>query len=99
MKSDTIAEIGIDSQERLYIVPLKEQFPLIWRSATEVHWEPNSYYLYSPMPREWNYIDWYLHILRVIKDECACQLLLAADTNWVNIPDELKHEIMNNDFK
>ncbi|WP_316787692.1 hypothetical protein [Pedobacter frigoris] len=55
MKSDSITEIGIDSKERLYIIPENEQFTMIWRSASEVHWDENRLRLYSPKPREWSY--------------------------------------------
>jgi len=98
MKFDDILEIGIDNQERLYISPLNERFPLIWRSATEVHWDLGKNTLYSPKPREWTYVDWYLHIILVIKKEYACQLLITGNTKWVNISLELKGEIINKHF-
>jgi len=37
MKVDEIIEIGIDKLERLYLKPKNEAFPLIYRTATEVH--------------------------------------------------------------
>ncbi|WP_365335452.1 hypothetical protein [uncultured Mucilaginibacter sp.] len=50
-------------------MPCKKQFTLIWRSATEVHWNYMESYLYSPKPIEWSYFNCYKHIETVIADE------------------------------
>ncbi len=36
MMTENIIEIGIDELERLYVIPEKKRFTLVWRSATEV---------------------------------------------------------------
>jgi hypothetical protein len=95
MKADNITEIKIDDLDRLCIFPEKEEFTLIWRSATEVHWDIENSFLYSPKPMEWSYFDWYRHIVSVAK-ECGCELLLTEDTIWINIPNSLKQQIMLN---
>lgn len=92
-KVDEIIEIGIDSKERLFLKPKREKFPLIYRTATEVHWDEKENYLYSPKPREWNYLDWYKQITSLIETECNCRLLLTYRTTWINISDELKKQI------
>lgn len=97
MNLDKILEIGIDDQERLYIKPEKERFTLIYRSATEVHWDAIGMFLYSPKPREWSYFNWYKHIVSVALDEYRFKLKLAPGTNWINIPEELKTEIVEFD--
>lgn len=53
MTTDKILEIGIDDKERLFIKPNKERFTLIYRTATDVHWDNNGPFLYSPKPRKW----------------------------------------------
>lgn len=93
IKIDEILDIGIDSQERLIIKPKREKFTLIYRTATEVHWDEKENYLFSPKPKEWNYIDWYKHITKVVETECKCRLLLTYRTTWTNISDELKKQI------
>ena len=95
IKYDKITEIGIDNSERLYIVPYQEQFALIWRSATEVHWDADMSCLYSPKPREWSYYKWYRHIVDTVKTECGCELSLTKDTKWTNISDQLINEILS----
>lgn len=52
MTIDKILEIGIDNKERLFIKPDKERFSLIYRTATEVHWDNNGLFLYSPKPKD-----------------------------------------------
>lgn len=94
MSIDKILEIGIDEKERLIIKPDKEHFTLIYRTATEVHWDNNGLFLYSPKPREWTYFDWFRHITRVTEMECNCKLILTNETKWTNIFDELKRQII-----
>lgn len=92
-KVDEIVEIGIDTNERLFIKPKREKFTLIYRTATEVHWDEKEKFLYSPKPREWNHIDWYKHIIKIIATDCNCKLILTYRTTWTNISDELKKQI------
>jgi hypothetical protein len=89
MRIDEIIEIGIDDLERLYIKPKKEKFTLIYRTATEVHWDNEKHFLYSPIPKDWTYLDWYKHILKVTKNECNCELLLNEHTIFNNINNQL----------
>ena len=94
MNTDIIVEVGIDDLARLYIVPEKENFPFIYRTATEVHWDSKGKFLYSSKPREWSYLDWYRHIVGVADTECGCKLILSANTKWTNISEELKENIL-----
>lgn len=93
MKTDNIKQIEIDESGRLRIYPENERFTLIYRSAAEVHWDNKEDFLFSPMPREWSYLDWYKHIISVVKDEYGCELLPTDNTTWINIPPQLKEEI------
>jgi len=95
MITDQILELGIDNIERLYIKPAREKFTLIYRTATEVHWDNKGHFLYSPKPREWTYFDWYKHIIRVAQNECRCKLILTNKTIWVNITEDLREQIIN----
>ena len=93
MRKDKIIEIGIDNLERLYLKPETEKFTMIYRSAAEVHWDNSSKFLYSPKPREWTYLDWFKHIVSLIKTDYSCELFLNEETIWVNIPEQLRTEI------
>ncbi|MDR6942087.1 hypothetical protein [Mucilaginibacter pocheonensis] len=93
MTTDNIIEVGINTDGQLYLKPYKEKFPLIWRSASEVHWNDKEHHLYSPKPREWSYLDWYKHIVTIVKDEYGCELVITGHTSWSDIPDDLKGDI------
>jgi hypothetical protein len=99
MDTDYIEAIGINEEGQLYIKPCTKLFTLIWRSATQVHWNDTECYLYSPKPIEWSYLDWYKHIVTVIADEC--KLIVVDDTLWYNVDGELKEQIIkfNSEFE
>ena len=94
MNSDTVEEIGIDSEERLYLKPLSVKFQYIYREAMEVNWCDENNFLYSPKPREWSYLDWYKQIIKAAKEQ-SCNLQITNQTKWVNIPEKLKNEILH----
>ena len=93
MKDDKILEIGIDNKERLFVKPEKEKFTLIYRTASEVHWDTNALFIYSAKPREWTYFDWFRNIILIAETECNCKLFLTSQTLWSNISDDLKKQI------
>ncbi|MDO8341648.1 MAG: hypothetical protein Q7T48_00450 [Cellvibrio sp.] len=88
-----IVEVGIDEEERLYIIPASVTFPYIYREAMEVRWCPEKKYLYSPKLREWSYFHWYTQVISAVKKQ-SHQLQVCKETMWVNIPEELKEEIL-----
>ncbi len=94
MTKDGISEIGIDGEQRFYIKPETQTFEYIYRAAAEVGWDDTRKFLFSPKPRGWNYYMWYRHIINIAKDECGCLLYLNDRTNWTNISDELKQQII-----
>lgn len=96
-RKEQIKEIGIDNSDRLYIVPAKQNFSMIWRSAAEVHWNPDKKCLYSPKPREWSYYKWYCHIISMVKIDYSCKLYVSENTIWTNIPQSLKDQIQGED--
>jgi hypothetical protein len=92
MHQDTIAEVGIDLEGRLYVRPRTATFPFIWREAMEVHWDVAGGFLHSPVPREWSYADWFRRIVAAARQQ-AWELELTADTVWTNIPADVRFSI------
>ncbi|WP_339686894.1 hypothetical protein [uncultured Nonlabens sp.] len=90
---DTIIQIEIDDSGKLHIKPEYEKFIMIYRTATEVHWNTENNTLYSPTPRDWTYLEWFEQIIKVVKEECSCDLYITEQTEWINIPNQLKKEI------
>lgn len=92
-KSDEIIQVGIDNQKRLFITPKKEKFPLIYRSAAGVNWDSKKGFLHSNVPRDLSYLEWFKHIVSLIKSETKIDLKLTKNTKWINISDDLKNKI------
>jgi hypothetical protein len=95
MKTDVIAEVGIDAAGRLYIKPATQKFSMIWREGAEVHWDEKAQFLFSPKPREWSYAAWYRHIIWVAQgDGNGVLLSLTPATRWTNVPAELRQQLI-----
>lgn len=97
MNKDFIVTIEIDNEGQLHLITSKVTFPMIYRTATEIHWNPNKHSLYSQRPRDWTYKMWFDHILNVAEKECNCKLERTVIPKWVNIPPELKEEIQKSE--
>ena len=69
MTDDTIAEVGIDEEGRLYVRPSTQSFEHIWRAAMQVNWDVAQHRLFGPRPREWSYVDWFRKIVAALADE------------------------------
>jgi hypothetical protein len=93
MTTDNIIEIGIDDKERLFVKPQTQEFEFIYRDASGVNWDTKGRFLFSPKPTKMNYFDWFRQIILATKGEYGCELKVTSDTNWTNIPDELKNQI------
>lgn len=93
MQHEAIAKIEINEDGRLCIWPNETRFDLIYRTATEVHWDRNDKFLYSPKPREWSYLDWFKHIVGIVEENYDLALRTTASTDWSNIEPELKASI------
>lgn len=93
MKTDNIIEICIDENEYLFVKPQTEQFLCIYRAGLAVQWDNEKRILFSCKPREISYFDWFERIIEAAKIEYDCELIITSDTNWLNIPNELKKQI------
>ena len=94
MNKDKIKEIGIDQLERLYVTPQVESFPFIYREAMEINWDEKRKCLFAPKPREWSRLDWFKQIISAASEQ-GCIMEISEETKWVNIPGELKSEIIS----
>jgi hypothetical protein len=92
VESDSILEVGIDAEERLFVRPASATFPYIYREAMEVHWDAAGRRLHSPKPREWTYPRWFQQIVNAAAEQ-SCELRLTPSTAWVDIPAATRAEI------
>ncbi len=95
MNLDCISEISIDDEERLRVYPRSTTYDQIYRSATEVRWDAQEKYLYSPKPREWSYLDWYAQIVKAVKSEYGNILIIDDKTQWKRISEGTKRQIIS----
>lgn len=90
---ELIQEIGIEEEnKRLYVKPTNTSFSMIYREAMEVHWNEKKKYLYGATPRKWGYDEWFIQILEAAQMQ-GCKLVISDNTNWVNIPKDIKNKI------
>jgi hypothetical protein len=92
---DEIAEIGLDSDEKLYLRPRTQTFPHIWPTA---NWDPVRGVVYGPRPKdlahpELSYPASFHRILAEAASMYGVRLKLNARTIWSGIPDALRSEI------
>lgn len=93
MITDQIRDVEIDADGRLRIRPAEQDLAHIWRAAMEVHWDPDTRTLYSPRPREWSYPRWFRQIVAAARDEYGVTLRLSPETQWLNVPLDIRAEI------
>jgi hypothetical protein len=93
MREDSIAVVGIDEQERLYVQPSSMSFDHIYRAAMEVNWDASQRRLFSPRPRQWTHLQWFKQIVAAAAEEYGTRLRLTPDTIWSNVPAPLQAEI------
>jgi len=57
----------------------RQSFTMIYRAAIE-SLDNNLHCLYSPKPREWNYLNGFSTSSRESESECGCSLKLKSET-------------------
>jgi hypothetical protein len=92
-QKEEIIEIGIDENIGIYIKPKVTAFPLIYRTASGVHWDDNKNILYSTNQSEWPHLTWYKQIIGIVRTELSIELCITSNTKWLNISEDLKARI------
>ncbi len=92
MATDTIARVEIDPECRLHVHPASTSFPLTYREAMEVAWDPSCGSLHSPVPRDWGYERWLRQIL-VLASQQGVGLVATLATEWSNVPEGIRLEL------
>lgn len=90
---DTIVEVGIDEEGRLYVRPSTLSFDLIYRAGMEVKWDGEKHRLFGSKPRDWTYADWFKQINVATTNEYDTVLCLTTETEWSNVPASVRAEI------
>ncbi|ARD21392.1 MULTISPECIES: hypothetical protein [Shewanella] len=65
----------------------------IYREGAEVYWDNGLKAFTSPPPRSWSHSDWLHQIINVTKN-CNINLSFNDETLWVNIPNNVKEQMV-----
>jgi hypothetical protein len=95
VNSLAIREIALDATGRLMVRPshADSSFQFIYRAGNGLRWEPSSGSFVAAEPLRWKAPELLPHILSTVRDELGVKLQLTAQTQWVNVPDELELEL------
>jgi len=93
MNSDSIVKIMLDTHGRVRVTPKSSRFPLIYREAMEVSWDPDYNCLVAPPdPNRTPFATphwWFAQILSAVREQ-GCYLLVVTETQFENVPDTLR---------
>jgi hypothetical protein len=71
----------------------KPMYQYIYREAAEVRWDNDVKGFKAPATRSWSYSDRFKQIVNVLASGLEVNLKISNETNWVNVPENLKTEI------
>tara|TARA_R110002051_G_scaffold153090_1_gene225649 strand:- start:761 stop:1096 length:336 start_codon:yes stop_codon:yes gene_type:complete len=88
-----IDQVEIDHQGRLCVTPASNDFEMVYREAMGVYWDRNQRFLFSPIPHEMTYPQWYKQIVLAVIYQYGVRLNLTDQTRWVGISEHLRTEM------
>ncbi len=92
MTKETIKEIGIDEEGKLFILPKESKFQYIYREAMGVKWNSGTSKVESPIPKEWSHLKWFEQITEACSNQ-GVDLEVTEETLWSNISSDLMEQI------
>jgi len=96
MNTESISRVEIlDNDELILILESGGDagYQHIYREAAEVYWDKELKGFKSPKPRQWSYLEKYLHIAKVAGN-CSISLSLNSNVEFINVPANIKEEIL-----
>ena len=96
MKQETISQVQILEGGELVLTVESggnPNYQYVYREGKEVYWDERFRAFKSPKPRDWGYAKWFQHIVMVAR-EINIDLQLTEGTDWINVPAEIKGEIL-----
>jgi len=94
MRTDWIAEVGIDEGGSLWVKPATAAFPYIYREGKEIRWDAQRLRLYSPKPWDWSYVAWFNQIRDAAREQ-GVELEIGAATSWSGLESELRKALID----
>ena len=98
MRRVAISKVAVDNDGRLLVYPTHgETFEFIYRAARGARWDHERHFLYTGPPKAASYADFFCHILDAVASEYGRELFLNDDTEWLDVPSQVREEIFTLD--
>jgi len=88
-----IEQVEIEQQGRLCVTPASGDFEMVYREAMEVYWDRDQRFLFSPIPREMTYPQWFSQIVLAVEYQNGVKLALTEHTRWIGVSESLRAEM------
>lgn len=96
MSEEIISEVKVLDSGKL-LLALKsggqDSYQFIYREAAGVYWVKDLKGFVSTEPKKWSYSEWFSYMLDIAK-QIGIQLKLSKETNWVDIPEKERKQIL-----
>ena len=93
VKRETILQVVVDANNRLFIIPAETAFDHIYRTASGVNWDEHRRALLGAIPREWNLARWFEQIVSMAAIEYGIALEVTPATEWNGVDATSMHQI------
>lgn len=85
--------IEIDLKGRLCVTPASNDFEMVYREAMEVRWDRDGRFLFSPVPKEMTYTQWFRQIALAVDYQFGMKLRVTGRTQWLSISEPVRAEM------
>jgi hypothetical protein len=85
-----LSKIEIDANGWLRLYPVGERYDHIYRAAAGVEWDRSGGFLHAEDPGAWPYLTYFGQILSAVVSEYGDSLIIGPDTQWVNVPPDVR---------
>ena len=94
MRTERIAEVGMDDEGKVFVRPVSGSFEYIYRAGMEIYWNESTKRLSHPAQRDWSPARWVRQIVAAMASEYHVLLELTDETVWSNVSHDLCAEII-----
>ena len=96
MKKISIDKVSFQEDGKLRIYPqvASSGYQYIYREACEVYWDQSEKCFFSPVPREWDYKDWFGQIVCVARNGLGIILNLSRKTEFISDDPKFKTDMI-----
>lgn len=96
MKKILIDKVSIQEDGKLRIYPqvTSSDYQYIYREASGVYWDQSEKCFFSPVPKEWDYKDWFGQIVCIARTGLGIILNFSSTTEYISDDPKFKNEMI-----